>query len=112
MNYSSKVYTTQPEIFKRKTEGDWTKEITLDFTSVTANSDGQYVVKAGSPINAAGVVDNATAPVGILLFDVYKERPIGTIVTHGILSLANCNSNSGLTISSATKTALPLISFE
>jgi hypothetical protein len=112
MNFSSKVVTMQKEIFKRKTEGDWTKEITLDFTAVVANSDGQYIVKAGSPISAAGVVDNATAPIGILLSDVYKERPIGTIITHGIVNLANCNSNSGLTIAAAVKTALPLISFE
>jgi hypothetical protein len=113
MNFTSKTLASQPEILKRHSGAEHTVPITLDFTAVTANSDGDFVVKAGSPISAAGVVDNATAPIGILLTDTYKERPIGTILkAFGVVNQTNANANSGLTISAATKTALPLIVFE
>jgi hypothetical protein len=107
MEFKSESYMVTPEIFKRKTEGDFTKPITLDFTSVTTG-----VVKAGSPISAAGVVANTADAIGILVDDVYAENPNGTICYHGILNLENCEANSGLTISAAAKTALKLVIFE
>lgn len=107
MKFTSTSVASTPEIFKRKTEGDYTRPITLDLTAVT---DG--VVKAGSPISAAGVVANTADAVGILINDVYAENPNGVICYHGILNLANCESNSGLTIAAAAKTALPLVVFE
>nr|DAD63389.1 MAG TPA: hypothetical protein [Caudoviricetes sp.] len=82
------------------------KPITLDFTGV---SDG--VVKAGAPISAAGVSANTADAVGILLADVYAERPIGTIVIHGFIDAAKAKDNSGVTIDAAVKAALPMVAF-
>jgi len=84
---------------------------TLDFTAVVADSEGNKIVKAGTPINAAGVVDNLTAPVGILLFDVYSGNPNGTLVIHGFIDTAKAQTQSGVTLIAATKTALGLIKF-
>lgn len=107
MEFTSNGYNSTPEIFKRKTDGDYTKPITLDFVDV---ADG--IVKAGSPISSAGKVVNDATAIGILIHDVKKENPNGTICYHGILNLKNCESNSGLTIAAEVKTALPMVMFE
>lgn len=107
MEVTSKSYNSTAQIFKRKTDGDYPKPITLDFSSVTED-----VVKAGSPVSEAGVVANDGTAVGILIHDVYKENPNGTICYHGILNLKNCETNSGLTIADEVKAALPLVVFE
>lgn len=100
--------TTQLEILKRKLGGELFEEITLDSSAFT---DG--VCKAGNPIAADGKVDNATAPVGILLTDVYEENPNGTIVkAFACVNETNANTNANITIASGVKTALPLIVFE
>lgn len=82
------------------------KSITLDFTGVSGG-----IVKAGTPISAAGVAANTAGAVGILLSDVYGERPIGTIVIHGFIDAAKAQANSGVTIDAAVKTALPMVAF-
>ena len=51
MKYVSNEVNMQPEILKRKLGGELFSEITLDFSGVSGG-----VVKAGSPISAAGVV--------------------------------------------------------
>lgn len=108
MKFEQRSYGSTPEILKRKLGGEYLVPITLDFTGVTGG-----VVKAGSPIDADGVVDNVTDPIGILLNDVYAENPNGTILkAFGAVNLANAESNSGLTIASAVKTALSNIYFE
>lgn len=108
MKFTESSVTTEKEILKRKLGGELFEEITL---SESAFTDG--VCKAGNPIDASGNVDNATAPVGILLTDVYEENPNGTIVkAFAAVNEANANANAGITIASAVKTALPLIVFE
>ena len=108
MKFTSNAVTSQPEILKRKLGGELFSEITLNFESVTGG-----VVKAGSPISAAGVVANTADAVGILYTDVYEENPNGTIIkAFACVNEANCNANSGLTLASAAKTALSLIVFE
>lgn len=107
MEFKSNSYNSTPQIFKRKTEGDYTKPITLDFTDVEGG-----VIKAGSPIASVGKVANDATAVGILIHDVRKENPNGTICYHGILNLKNCEANSGLTIAADVKTALPLVVFD
>lgn len=82
------------------------KPITLDFAGVSGG-----VVKAGTPISAAGVSANTADAVGVLLADVYAERPIGTIVIHGFIDAAKAQANSGVTIDAAVKAALPLVAF-
>lgn len=108
MKFKETSVTTQLEILKRKLGGELFEEITLDSEAFT---DG--VCKAGNPIAADGKVDNATAPVGILLTDVYEENPNGTIVkAFACVNETNANKNASITIAEAVKTALPLIVFE
>lgn len=108
MNVTVSSVTMQKEILKRHLGGELFEEITLDDSAFT---DG--VCKAGNPIAKDGKVDNATAPVGILLNDVYKTNPNGTIVkAFACVNEANANANAGITIAEAVKTALTLIVFE
>lgn len=108
MNVTVSNVTMQKEILKRKLGGELLEGITLDKSAFT---DG--VCKAGNPIAKDGKVDNATAPVGILLNDVYETNPVGTIVkAFACVNEANANENAGITIATAVKTALNLIVFE
>lgn len=86
--------------------------ITLDFTSVVAGSDGRKVVKAGTPISAAGVAANSSSAIGILLFDVDSVRPQGTILKKAYLNTSVAQTHCGLTYDAAVKAALPMIVFE
>ena len=108
MNVQNKIVTTQKEILKRKLGGELFEGITLDDAAFT---DG--VCKAGNPIAADGTVDNASDPVGILVNDVYKENPNGTILkAFGVVNTVNAKANTGISIASAAITKLPLIVFE
>ncbi len=83
--------------------------MTIDFTNVSADAAGEYVVKAGTPINGSGVPVSSTpwtGTVGILLHDVYKERPQGTILTEAYVHTTRAAANSGLTYDAALVTAL------
>lgn len=82
------------------------KPVTL---ATAAFTDG--VVKAGTPISAAGAVANTADAVGILLTDVYDERPIGTVIVHGFIDTAKAQTHSGVTIDATVKTALPMVAF-
>lgn len=108
MKFNSKTVNMQPEILKRKLGGELFEEVTLDFTGVTGG-----IVKAGSPISAAGVVANTGDAVGILYTDVTEDNPNGTIVkAFACVNEAKCNANSGLTLAAEAKTALSMIVFE
>ena len=108
MKFTESTVTTQKEILKRKLGGELFAEIKLDDAAFT-----NHVCKAGNPIAANGKVDNETAPVGILLADVYDSNPNGTILkAFGCVNEANANANAGITIAEDVKTALPLIVFE
>ena len=79
----------------------------------------ETVVKAGSLIKADGTVSaDGTSPVGILLVDVYKDRPTGTILKKAYVNLTRIKESLGDAFStayedvSALKTALPMIEFE
>jgi hypothetical protein len=110
MNFTNRVITQPVEILKN--DHYVGKPITLNFTAVTADSNGQKIVKAGTPINASGVADNTATAVGVLLKDVYSGNPNGTIVIHGFIETAKAAVHSGVTIAAAVKTALPLVSFQ
>ncbi len=92
--------------------------MTIDFTGVTATADnGEKIVKAGTPIKANGAVDAAaSAPLGILLHNVYESRPQGTLLKKAYINTARCAQASGLTYSTtliaAVTGALPMIIFE
>lgn len=108
MKFTESGVTTQKEILKRRLGGELFEEITLDTSAFTSG-----VCKAGNPIAKDGKVDNATAPIGILLTDVYSDNPNGTILkAFGVVNEKNANDNAGITIATAVKTALPLVVFE
>lgn len=108
MNFSENSVVGAKEILKRKLGGEYTVEMTIP-----ANSFTNGVLKAGSPISSAGAVANTSSAVGIVLNDVYAERPIATVVkAFAVINTANANANAGITIADAVKTALPLIVFE
>lgn len=108
MNFSETSYASQPEILKRKLGGELIVPVTLDFSEVSTG-----VVKAGSPINASGVVDNTATAIGVLLNDVYAENPNGALVqAFAVINETNAEANSGLTIADAVKTALPNLVWE
>ena len=101
------VSVSQVEILNRKEfEG---VPMTLDFTNVSADASGEYVVKAGTPIDKDGVPVSATpwtGAVGILLHDVYKDRPQGTILKKAYINTDRAETNSGLTYDLALMTAV------
>ena len=106
MLVKNKNVTTTPEILKRKLGAEYLVPIT-----VTEFANG--VCKAGSPIGADGKIQNGASAVGILLYDVYKQNPNGSLVKgFAVINTANAEANSGLTIDSAVKTALPMVIFE
>ena len=101
------VSVSQVEILNRKEfEG---VPMTLDFTNVSADAAGEYVVKAGTPIDKDGVPVSATpwtGAVGVLLHDVYKDRPQGTILKKAYINTDRAEANSGLTYDLALMTAV------
>lgn len=112
MQYEAKTYGGDTIILMRPPfEGI---AITLDFTSVTDvdPGTGRKVVKAGTPISAAGVAANTSSAIGILLFDVLENRPQGTILKKAYLNTTVAQTHSGITYDAAVKAALPMIVFE
>lgn len=110
MQFESKTVGANVVILKRPPfEG---VAITLDFTEVVAGDDGKKVVKAGSPISAAGVVANTSSAIGILLYDVVEDNPQATILKKAYIDTAKAEANCGLTIDAAVKAALPMVVFE
>lgn len=97
---------TTPEILKRKLGAEYLVPVTItDFDN--------GICKAGSPIGADGTVQNGASAVGILLYDVYEQNPNGSLVkAFAVINTANAEANTGLTIDSAVKTALPMVIFE
>jgi len=112
MQYDSVTYGADTLILKRPVyEGI---PVTLDFTNVTDKDavTGLKIVKAGSPINLNGVVDNTGTAGGILLCDVLENRPQGTILKKAYINTAVAKAHSGITIDASVKAVLPMVVFE
>ena len=106
MNVKNTNVTTTPEILKRKLGAEYLVPVTI-----TEFADG--VCKAGSPIGADGTIQNGAGVAGILLYDVYKQNPNGSLIKgEAVINLANAEANSGLTIAEEVKTALATVHFE
>ena len=70
------------------------------------------VVKAGTPLTAAGASTTGANAVGILLYDVDTAvNPNAAAVVHGIINSTKAQAHSGVTYASALYTALPGITF-
>lgn len=104
MAFTRKAVSLSPEILHN---ADYTGDaITLD---TAAFSDG--ICKAGTPIGKGGVVANGASALGILLHDVYEERPQGTIVIGGYINTAVAEEHSGVTIAAEAQTAMKNVVF-
>ena len=111
MQFEQTEYVGDVQILKRKPfEGI---PMTLDFTLVESKlANGKKVVKAGTPIGAAGVADNTATVVGILRHDVTEDRPQGTLLKKAYINKAVAERHSGVTYDAGVKTALPMVVFE
>lgn len=60
---------------------------------------GSGVVKAGTPITAAGGVGTAATAVGVLLYDVnVDENPNAAIVVKGVIDAVKAEAHSGIAL--------------
>jgi hypothetical protein len=83
--------------------------MTVDFTNVNADTNGDYVVKAGTPVNASGVPVSETpwtGAIGLILHDVYKDSPSVAVLKVGYVHTTRAQANSSLTYDAALITAL------
>lgn len=110
MSYTTKTVDGSVEIlYNSEYVGD---AMTLDTEAFTNG-----VCKAGTPIAATGkkAASDATAKtsdaVGILLNDVYKERPQATVVIGGYINSTVAAAHSGVTYDAYTKAALKNVVF-
>lgn len=91
-------------LYKSHYEGE---AITLDTASFT-----EGVCKAGTPMTKTGTTaTGAEDAFGILLSDVYEDRPQGTVVYMGTINEAVAKDHSGVTIDATMKAAMPRITF-
>lgn len=76
---------------------------------VAAPAEGT-IVKAGTPLTAAGASTTGSGAVGILLYDVdTAANPNGTAVVIGIIDKKKAQEHSGVTYAAALATALPAV---
>ena len=79
---------------------------------VAAPESGSTVVKAGTPLTAAGASTTGAGAIGVLLYDVdTAENPNGAAVVQGIIDAVKAQAHSGVTYVSALYSALPGIIF-
>lgn len=87
---------------------------TVDFDKVTA-VDGIKEIKGGTPMAAGGVkatiTDGKSNAIGILMHDVYDDRPATALIIHGFIDKKKAEKNTGETYGAETMSALPMISF-
>lgn len=70
------------------------------------------VVKAGTPLTAAGASTTGANAVGVLLYDVdTAKNPNAAAVVQGIIDATKAQAHSGVTYASALYSALPGIVF-
>lgn len=83
--------------------------MTLDFSGVDADADGNKIIKAGTPVSAVGVPVKTTpwsGAVGIVLHDTDIDAPQVAILKVGYVHTGRAQTNTGLTYDAALVTAL------
>lgn len=101
MNFAKTSYGGTVEILASK-----------DFQAIPVKVAGSSVVKAGTPLTAAGESTTGSGAIGVLLYDVDPSKnPNGAAVVHGIIDSVKAQANSGVTYVSALYEALPGIVF-
>ena len=101
MNFAKTTYGGTVEILASK-----------DFQAIPVKVAGSSVVKAGTPLTAAGESTTGSGAIGILLYDVDPSKnPNGAAVVQGIIDSTKAQAHSEVTYVSALYEALPGIVF-
>lgn len=83
-----------------------------DFQTIPVKVAGNNVVKAGTPLTAAGASTTGANAVGVLLYDVDPAKnPNGAAVVQGIIDATKAQAHSSVTYVDALYAALPGIVF-
>ena len=81
-----------------------------DFTAIpikVATPASGTVVKAGTPLTAAGASTTASNAIGILLYDVdTAENPNAALVVQGVIDSTKAQAHSGVTYGDGLMAAL------
>lgn len=103
--------TVPIEILKNDKYEGW--PVTIKSADVDAGSDGRKVLKAGTPITAAGEVSNDGDAKGLLLYDldVTDGDKVGVRLVVGTVDGAKILAN-GIELAAAAIAALPRITIE
>lgn len=85
-----------------------------EFTAIPIKCVGSSVLKAGTPVTAAGAAAlNGSSAIGILLYDVDPAvDPNGAAVVQGVVDYTKAKANAGITATASTlQSAIPAIYF-
>lgn len=113
MQYETTSLNAQVEILNRPPFE--AVSMTLDFTtSDTDEKTGKKMLKAGTVISKDGTKISTpwTDVAGILLFDVYEDRPQGTLLKKAYINRTVAEKHATVTYDATLATALPMIVFE
>lgn len=101
MNFAKTTYGGTIEILASK-----------DFQAIPVKVAGSSVMKAGTPLTAAGESTTGSGAIGILLYDVDPTKnPNGAAVVQGIIDSTKAQAHSEVSYASALYEALPGIVF-
>lgn len=83
-----------------------------DYQAIPVKVAGSSLMKAGTPLTAAGESTTGAGAIGVLLYDVDPTRnPNGAAVVQGIIDATKAQAHSGVTYVAALYEALPGIVF-
>lgn len=109
MNFRKTTVTNGVEILVGLTDMHTLTPIKV---ATPSGDDVDPVVKAGTPLTAAGASTTGSGAVGILLYDVdTSANPNGTIIQSGPIDSTKAQAHSGVTYATALATALPAVQF-
>lgn len=101
MNFAKTTYGGTIEILASK-----------DFQAIPVKVAGSSVMKAGTPLTAAGESTTGSGAIGILLYDVDPTKnPNGAAVVQGIIDSTKAQAHSEVSYASGLYEALPGIVF-
>lgn len=83
-----------------------------DYQAIPVKVAGSSLMKAGTPLTAAGESTTGAGAIGVLLYDVDPTRnPNGAAVVQGIIDATKAQTHSTVSYVSALYEALPGIVF-
>lgn len=86
--------------------------ITVAAPTAAEGEEATTIVKAGTPLTAAGASTTGANAVGVLLYDVDTAvDPNGAVVVRGLIDSKKAQAHSGVTYATALYTALPAVNF-